>query len=416
MKNLLSVAAAGVLAFQAGAARAETTLRVWDTFSDEKMNAGMEAFVEAFEAANPDITIERDVQDSDEMRPVIQTALASGTGPDVFYFDTGPGFAGVLAGAGLLLPLDDAYASLGWDRHIFPWTKERTTFGGKVYGIGNEIELLGVYYNKDMFEELQLAVPQTYEDFVKAAEAIKAAGMVPISFGAADGWPSYHMFSLYANNIAGKDKLESLLFADGSWDEPSIIQSIKAFFVDANQARYLLPSPTAISYDDSTNFFISGQAGMMITGTWLIGNIVEGAAFEPGWFFLPKPGGGEPLPPAGLGSGYFVSAATGHPEEAKKFLSFLFDPANARLWAEGMNAVPPYAFDASGMDVPELYKVAIDALAKMQTGYNIDVLTPDKFNTMMSDGFQAVLLDQKTPEQQAKDLQAVMAEYRAAKN
>ena len=32
------------------------------------------------------------------MRPTIQAALNSGSGPDVFYYDTGPGFAGVLAG------------------------------------------------------------------------------------------------------------------------------------------------------------------------------------------------------------------------------------------------------------------------------------------------------------------------------
>lgn len=41
-------------------------------------------------------------------------------------------------------------------------------------------------------------------------------------------------------------------------------------------------------------------------------------------------------------------------------------------------------------------------------GYNIDVLTPDTFNTIMGDGFQEVLAGSKTAEQQANDLQQAM--------
>jgi raffinose/stachyose/melibiose transport system substrate-binding protein len=89
-------------------------------------------------------------------------------------------------------------------------------------------------------------------------------------------------------------------------------------------------------------------------------------------------------------------------------LSFIFDPANAKYWAEQMNVVPPYAVDASGMDVPGLYKFALEALATVPMGYNIDVITPEAFNTAMLDGFQAVLLGDKTPEQQAADLQAAI--------
>ena len=58
-------------------------------------------------------------------------------------------------------------------------------------------------------------------------------------------------------------------------------------------------------------------------------------------------------------------------------------------------------------------KFAVDALATTEMGYNIDVVTPDNFNTVMGDGFQAVLAGEKTPEQQAADLQAAMEEFRS---
>jgi raffinose/stachyose/melibiose transport system substrate-binding protein len=388
------------------------TLRVWDTFTDAAEDAGMNALIEAFEAANPNIDIERDVQDVESMRPIIQTSLASGTGPDVFYFDTGPGFAGVLADAGLLLPLDDAYATQGWE-HIYPWTKERTTFDGKVYGVGNEVEFYGVYYNQAVFDELGLEAPTSYDEFLAVCEALKQAGKIPVAFANSGGWPAFHLFSVYANNNAGKEKMEELLFADGSWEDPAIVEAIQQFFVDMNEAGYLIPNTNAVTYDDAINLFASGMAGMHISGTWAMNSIMEKATdFETGFFFLPNPNGGDPLPPAGLGSGYFISSATEHPEEAIAFLDFLYDPANAQIWTEGMRVIPPYEVDTSSYDVPQLYTFALEALANVPMGYNIDVLTPDTFNTMMADGFQAVLLGQKTPEQQAADLQAAIQAYR----
>jgi raffinose/stachyose/melibiose transport system substrate-binding protein len=400
LKNLASASALALVA--TGALAQDVTIRVWDTFADQ--TDGMQAFVAAFEAANPGIKVARDVQSIDEMRPVIQTALNAGTGPDIFYYDTGPAFAGVLADAGLLLPIDDMYEN-GMLDAVYPWTRERVTFGDVTYGIGNEVEFLGVYYNREIFTDLGLEVPTTHEEFAAVAQALQDAGNVPIAFGDADGWPAFHIFSLYANNIVGKEGLEAMIAGERSWDDPKVVASIEPFFVAMNEAGYLAPSVNAVNYDDSINLFTAGLSGMMVTGTWLIQSMTD-SGLDVGWFFLPAPEGMDTLPPAGLGSGYFVSAATEHPEETEKFLEFLFDPANASYWVEGMSVVPPYAVDTAGMEVAPLTSFAMDALATVPMGYNIDVLTPDAFNNTMKDGFQAVLGGDRTSAEQAAALAA----------
>src|SRR3712207_7360788 len=53
----------------------------------------------------------------------MQTRVQSEDPPDVFTYDTGPGFGGVLADAGLLYPLEKAYEQKGWD--IYDWAKQR---------------------------------------------------------------------------------------------------------------------------------------------------------------------------------------------------------------------------------------------------------------------------------------------------
>jgi raffinose/stachyose/melibiose transport system substrate-binding protein len=391
------------------------TLKVMDQFTEETDSAGMDTLVQMFTAKNPNIQIQRDPVTSDNMRTMVQTSLTSDAGADIIYYDTGPGFAGVLAKSGLLLPLDDYYMQFNWDGRIFPWTKARTTFDGKVYGIGNELEFLGAYYNKKLFADLGLTEPKTFDDLLSICQKGKEAGVIPIAFGDGPKWPAYHMFSMVTNNLIGRDGLDNIFHGDGRWDSPEVQKGIQMFFADMNQAGCFIPDSTAVSYEDSYGTFYSGQALILLTGTWLISDISANVTdFEVGWFFFPSIEGKPIYPPAGLGSGYFVSAKTAHPLEAAKFLDFLFSEEAAKVWMENMSRVPPIKVDTSSFNLSPLLKFAVGALQSQEMGYNIDVLTPDTFNTMMGDGFQAVMLGEKTAEQQAQDLQKAWEEAIAA--
>ena len=48
------------------------------------------------------------------------------------------------------------------------------------------------FYNKDIFNELGLEVPETWDQFIEVLDKIKASGMDPIAEGNQDKWPSAH--------------------------------------------------------------------------------------------------------------------------------------------------------------------------------------------------------------------------------
>ncbi len=419
MRRCLSIAAVFIAATMtvgvtwAGGEPEKAALRVWDSFTEEAQSRGMDALVAAFQAKHPGVTIKREAQSIDTMRPVLQTALASGTGPDLMYYDTGPGFAGVLAKAGLLLPLDDAYKSYGWDKRIYPWTRSRVTFEGKTYGIGNEVEFVWVYYNKAIFKSLGAAEPKSSKEFFSICDKAKAAGYVPISFADKDKWPAFHQFSIMANNIAGKQKVMDAVTGKVSWRDPDFVKAAAVFFSDMNRAGYFIKDCSAVSYDDGNSVFYSGKAAMHMTGTWLISGMNTNAKdFEVGGFFFPSVDGKPVSPPAGLGSGYFVSAKTAVPKQATAFLDFLFSDESAKVWVQDMMLIPPVPVDAAKLKVPALFRFAAEAVKTVDMGYNIDVLTPASFNTVMADGFQAIMLGSKTPEQQLSDMQKAFEEGR----
>jgi raffinose/stachyose/melibiose transport system substrate-binding protein len=168
------------------------------------------------------------------------------------------------------------------------------------------------------------------------------------------------------------------------------------------------PSVNAASYDDANALFTSGMAAMSMTGSWIVPVYAE-APFNVDFFFLPAPDGGTTMPPAGLGSGYFISAATTQPEAAERFVSFLFDPSNAIHWVEGNSVIPPYKIEAGSVNAAPLMAKVMEQLNPDAMGLNIDVLTPEAFNTTMLDGFQAVLAGDRTAQEQAAALEASVA-------
>ena len=140
------------------------------------------------------IRVELDVIPSENVRTIVQTQLRSGDGPDVFGYDTGPGFAGALAEAGLLYPLTDAYAEYDWP--VYDFAQERVTFDGEIVGIPNDIETVGLFYNRTLFDDLGLAQPESIDDLMSACEAIKAEGIIPFAISDQEGWQGGHLLSM----------------------------------------------------------------------------------------------------------------------------------------------------------------------------------------------------------------------------
>jgi len=397
------------------AAAGKVKILFWDQFPS--VSEQMDKIVSDFNAAHPNIEVKRESYNSEALQSVLKTALTSGTGPDLAYYNLGPGFAGVLAKAGLLMPLDDVYSKMGWDKRIYPWTRDRANFDGKSYGVANELEFIGVYYNKRIFQENGWGEPKTWDDLVGLCGKAKEKGLVPMAFTNSDGWPSFHMFSMVMNNEVGKERLAAMISGKEAWDNPDTVNAIKRFFVDLNKDGCLTPDVNSINYDDGLALLQSGKAAMHPSGTWNIEALTNPEKTkEPiGFFFLPPINGKPVVVPGGIGSGWVVASATKNPDAVMEFLNYLVSDEMGKRWVTEINAVPAYPVDTKGLKIPELTAFALDIINKQagSMGYNIDVITPDNFNQAMKDGFAAVLAGTKTPEQMAQDLQAAMEEAKA---
>ena len=375
--------------------------------------------VNRFEEQHPKYTLEREVIQSNEGSTVnntnreMQSRLQSEASPDVFTYDTGPGFGGVLADAGLLYPLEKAYKQNNWD--IYEWAKQRATYNGTTYGVPDQVEEIVVYYNKDLVSE----EPKTVEELRQIADELKRQGKIPFGFGDSEQWPAGHLFSIGVSNVLGREGLDNILYGDGKWDTPEVVDAIDLLFRDFVRSGYYPKSVNAITYDGANALFYSGQAAMNPTGTWLVPEIVQAVQnFEVGFFPFPSIEGSGISPPAGLGSGLFVAADAKNPDGAITFIDYLLEDSTARLIIEKLNTIPAHPVNTKGLDVPDLFKQVLDDFSESPQaksfGYSIDVLAPQNFNNVMFSGFQEVLNGSRSPNVQAAALQDAWEKAKSA--
>jgi raffinose/stachyose/melibiose transport system substrate-binding protein len=376
---------------------------------DAEALQALEDHVAEFEESSG-IDVELSTLPFDTMRTVLQTQLRSGEGPDVFNWGSGPGFGGALIEAGMVRDLTEAYEENGWE--VYDFAKERVTQDGKIYGIPGEMETIGLFYNKQIFEQLGIEPPQTLDELRAAAEQVKQAGIVPLAVGDQEGWEGGHLLSMALSSAIGPEGMEALFDGEMSWDSPEVVEALE-LWQDFHAAGYLPESPTSVDYDTSTSMFYSGEAAMIPTGSWLVGEIDDNTDFEVG--YIPFPAADGPgIFTGGLGSGPFVSANTDQADAAVEFLDFLASEEHGEWTVENLHTIPPRPIDTEGLDVSPLFAQVLEDTSEITEGggfgYNIDVMTSDAFNEALYDGVQAVFTGQAAPEQVAANLEAASQE------
>ena len=299
--------------------------------------------IKNFESQNAGITIKLDVIPSENVRTILQTQLRSGKGPDVFGYDTGPGFAGALAKAGLVHDLTGAYEKYQWP--IYDFAKQRVTFDGKLVGIPNQLETLGLFYNKDLFAKHGVAEPQNMAELLAGASKLRDAGIIPMAVNDKDGWQGGHLLSMSLSSEVGGAGMDKLLSGETPWDDPSVVKALQVW-ADLYDQKLLPPSPTAINYDTGNALFYSGKAAINPTGSWLALDTERNAKFEVGYVPFPS-STGKGIFCGGLGAGIFINATTTKVDAAEKFLDYGTTQEHGKWAVENLQDIPAYPIDTT---------------------------------------------------------------------
>lgn len=259
----------------------------------------------------------------------LSTELGAGGGPDVMVLQDSQ-FAS-LVDAGVLEPLDDIADELG---DTLNKTNEAGVFDGGQYGFNWERPTYStVIYNKEIFEQLGLEVPTTFDEFLTTAQTIKdelgIAGWAGRHQTAEiDGWTLEMANWIYGfgGELSDGKKL--------TIDKAENVEAVEAFLET-------FASGVAPIGDDASTFrakFGQGQVGMLFENSGVAttitanpDNVVDGLTL-----------GAAPLPLANPGSNsqliIAVNANSDNKEAAKDFVRWVLGDEGQTAIRAGLGA------------------------------------------------------------------------------
>ncbi len=277
------------------------------------------------------IAIDYQVVPSDQYFSLLKTKLNSGEGPDLFGGQSGK--------TDLVVNYDVEKNAV--DLSDQPWTKtedpqvlDQSTINGKVYGqtVWNTLGTTWVVnYNKDIFSQLNLQVPTTFEEFKSACEKIKSTGVTPIYEPMADGWHQVLWFAelgVQVENAASgtAEKLNSnqVTFAQNP-TALLLLQQYKDLYDSGCFGDNTLSDTVA----DQTKIISSGKAAMTVANLTFAQTVKHDYPdFNEdslGVFIIPL-ADNQVLNVNPAGPTKFIWKGSKHVDEARQFLNFLAQP------------------------------------------------------------------------------------------
>ncbi|MFO7585345.1 MAG: extracellular solute-binding protein [Anaerolineales bacterium] len=332
----------------------QVVLKVVDTMARDVDSKMMDDLNAIFEAEHPGVKISRESKSFDDMKTTARLLLSAADGPDVVMVNQGRADMGALVAANLLVDLTPYAQQYGWVDYMSPGIAARNSFSpdgkkfgeGNLYGVPFTSEFVGVYYNREIFEQNGIEIPKTFAEFEAACDALKAAGVTPIVFGSLDGWPTIHIFSEIHYNWVEQDWLDDFLYGRNN----------VSFAIDGNVTAaerlnewiargYFSEDFSGIGYGDSTNAFVAGQGAMMITGSWMASTFAENAPGKIGFFLMPGlTENTKRLSTGGTGLAMAIRQGSANADIAAEYINFLVsETAASAMAAIGYPTLRPVA-------------------------------------------------------------------------
>jgi multiple sugar transport system substrate-binding protein len=289
--------------------------------------------VTEFNRTHPEIHVTlRELAFADYTQKILAAAEA-GDPPEMS--GGGAGFPFVMAAQDRALDISDLYEEWEADGTLddmSPWAYEKWDFQGMHPGITWQFDTRGIFYREDLFEQADVAVPTTWEEFRAAAAALHkpdegVMGLaVPGMQGSFDTVQFYMQLLFQAGGSLADEE------GNPTFDTPEHLAALE--FLKELVENYAAPGTPSWAFTEVGRAFLQGTAAMAFEGGWFIRDLrqnapdmLENVGLLPP---LEGPGGPDRRLVISFANPWMLYAQGEHPEEAKTFLKWMMEPDNLR--------------------------------------------------------------------------------------
>lgn len=386
-------------------------MHLWPEGSSKQHNLIVKDIITEFEAANQGVKVETEILSNEQYKEKLKVLSASNELPDVG-MTWAAGFMDPYVKGNMFAPLDDLIEP---DSFV-SGTTEAYAVDETTYGLPLELNIAPVFYNKHIFEEYNLEVPETYEEFQAIVKTLSENGVTPITLGNKDRWTGSMWYMYLADRIGGPQVITDAINREGTFEDPALVQAAEEIqsLVDMDA---FVKGFNGLSNDEAKGPFMNNQAAMYLMGSWELPNYTTNEDVPQefrdsiGFFKFPAVNGGKGDINSfvgGPGVGLFVSENSEVKEEAKEFVKFFVEKWGERS-VTGAGVIPATKVDTASIELPQMY---IDVLNELNAASNITLYADVQMSAAVAQEhlnlIQSLFGKEISPEQFAKEHEEVL--------
>ncbi|KAB7666318.1 ABC transporter substrate-binding protein [Bacillus sp. B1-b2] len=376
--------------------------------------------IKKFEEAHEGVSVKIINTDADQYSTKLSAAVSGGNIPDVFYLDSGS--IANYVDNGIIKDITEEVEKANFDLNsIWPFGTEiyrydgETPGKGALYGLPKDVGPFALGYNKDMFEEAGIPLPDvdkayTWEEFLKVSQEITKDTN---GDGEVDQWASGFNATWTLQSFAYSNGA-SFLNESGDTvtvDTPEFASSLQ-FLTDLTNKYNTTPNASQAETLDTYQRWMNGELAFFPIGPWDMSTYAK-LDFE--YDLMPWPSGTTGESVAYVGSlGLVVSETTQYPDLATELAIYLSADESAQQTLLDAQVQIPNLIDmaeewaADTESVPSNKKEFLDIIQDYGTPYP----TFATYNSQWLDEFWTnitpVMQGKQTAEDFVKEIQPKM--------
>ncbi|HWJ73644.1 MAG TPA: ABC transporter substrate-binding protein [Kaistia sp.] len=339
--------AAGLLGAGSALAADLTILTSW-TNGDARRPA-LDRMVEAFKAKTGlTIDVQASANEGGAIASIYETALLANKEPDLVLASL-EGKMNDWAKDKAVVPAGDLLKD--WNlsatipaEAIADWTDS----AGNVVGLPYLQFTWPWWYNMDRLKEAGITkVPETTDELIADAKALRAAGIDPVIIGGSD-WSGQKMLLQIIQSFMSPDEARKV-FVNGGWcANPNAMKGLE-LFTHLRDEGVFVDDVQGLTANDSASSFVSGDAAITSMGSWsykdgdtMTANVVLAGfpTVEGGTYKLPTSYAAATL------SGWYVSPAGAKKlDTLSQFIKFAYEPDQIASLMDHTGAIPVVPVD-----------------------------------------------------------------------
>lgn len=269
-RTVAALAAAAALAVPA---KAELTgdLTIFLDTSNPAPRATMEAMIGRFGEKHPGLNIETTVIDREAYKTQIRNFLTANA-PDVATWYAANRMRPYVE-AGLFEDVSDLYAEPAMAEGLAS-TKGALTIDGKQWGVAYTYYQWGVYYRKDIFDELGLSEPSTWDEEKANCAKIVESGRACYTIGTKYLWTAGGWFDYLNMRTNGFDFHMDLAAGNVSWEDDRVKQTF-ANWAELIEMGAFIDNHQTYSWQEALPFMVKGEAAAYLMGNFAVAPLRE---------------------------------------------------------------------------------------------------------------------------------------------